>query len=779
MLVLEFLQTPPVDLVNVLTQLGMKSGATAKVFLGTPDVANKLVLLTGVEKWNAYLFRAGLNERWFLLDRTYEGLKIQKSIGWEIIESGPLSQESFFDLSPSGVWMGLINPDDRVVGQASLFRHAPYYGRLKEKERLQHFLELNRCVVVAGGPGSGKRALMQQVLGAIHQQGERRVVTATFSGILPNLIAEISAQVDGLATTQLDRLVEQIGDRDLILAIHRAEADIDAMKNFVELLLGQCPNVSLVVSTRRLMAVSGSAQMVLGGLSRPVVLDEVASNAAFDSVDLFLDRAQFIKPGFTIRPEDRADFIELIRKLGGNPAAIEQVATLVDRFDLGQLAKFSDDAFDRLGQTASQSSLRDAWRPAWERTDPNQRLLLAATTYLRGPFRLSDLVFVLQDLMDEQEVFHAFNELYEWCWFTAFDVDRPENFFEPDPIGMQIAHEQFLQPKQERSIEKRLDEWALQIAQEGETGPIQVLYGDVRHRMNLAAGRGNLDYATEVALLVFEYWYAMGFFVEGMQQADELLKRIGRRKVPFLDRLLLSNLYLHADYDADRSDKKLKGYARQALKIASESGERARMGTAMMGLARLYQKQNWVKSYRWAKRAFNRLEGESNFDRRLYAANLLLPASFHAFGFDHFLEVFRSFPEAVRQDGYVHATVVYLAALAKEVDLAFEFLPSGLIAHLNANDRTNTYRLSNSLAMLFNQKGWHKEAVTILGWRAAILSELEYVNSEETTERSERSIREAREALSADEFSEAWMTGQTMSFEELLRYSFDIVTSKK
>ena len=759
--------------------LGLKRGASNRVFLGAPDVAKKIVLLQGVERWNAFLSRPGLNDRWFLLENAFDGMKIQKSIAWEIIESGPLSQESFFDLSPIGVWKGLINPDVKVTGQANHFRHAPFYGRLKERERLEHFLELNRCVIVAGGPGSGKRALLQQVLAGIHQRGERRVVTATFSGILSNLIAEVSAQIDGVATTQFDRLVEQIGDRDLILAIHRGEADVDGIKSFIELLIGQCPNLSIVISARRLIPIPGAGQMILGGLSRPVVLDEVASNAAFDSVDLFLDRAQFIKPGFSIRPEDRADFIELIQKLGGNPAAIEQAATLVDRFELGQIAKFTGEAFERFGSANSQTSLRDAWRPAWERTDENQRLLLAATSYLKGPFRLSDLVFILQDLLDEQEVFLAFSELYEWCWFNSFEVDRSENFFESDPIGMQIAHEHILQPKQERSIDKRLDEWALQIAQEGEMGPIQVLYGDVRHRMNLAAARGKVEYATDVALLVFEYWYSMGFFVEGMQHADELLTRIGKRKVPFLDRLLLLNLYLHADYDADRADKKLKGYARQALKIASSSGDKARVGTAMMGLARLYQSQNWAKSYRWAKRAFYRLEGESNYDRRLYAANLWLSASFFAYGFEHNLEVFRSLPEAMQKNGLLVANFVYHAVLVKEVDLAFDLLPSVFITHLNQNDRTNTFRLADTLAILFNHMGWQEETVTVLSWRAAVISELEYVVSDEISERSERFLREAREVLASDEFSEAWMMGQTMSFHEFLEYCYNIITSKK
>lgn len=759
--------------------LGLKRGASNKVFLGKPEVANEIVLVQGVERWNAFLFRPGLNDRWFLLENAFDGMKIQKSIAWEIIESGPLSQESFFDLSPMGVWMGLINPDIKVTGQANLFRHAPFYGRLKERERLEHFLELNRCVIVAGGPGSGKRALLQQVLAGIHQRGERRVVTATFSGILSNLIAEVSAQIDGMATTQFDRLVEQIGDRDLILAIHRGEADVDGLKSFIELLIGQCPNLSIVVSARRLIPIPGAGQMILGGLSRPVVLDEVASNAAFDSVDLFLDRAQFIKPGFSIRPEDRADFIELIQKLGGNPAAIEQAATLVDRFELGQIAKFTGEAFERFGSANSQTSLRDAWRPAWERTDENQRLLLAATSYLKGPFRLSDLVFILQDLLDEQEVFLAFSELYEWCWFNSFEVDRSENFFESDPIGMQIAHEHILQPKQERSIDKRLDEWALQIAQEGEMGPIQVLYGDVRYRMNLAAARGKVEYAVELAILVFEYWYSMGFFVEGMQHADELVKRIGKRKVPILDRLLLMNLYLHADYDANRSEEKLMSYAKQALKIASSSGEKARMGTAMMGLARLYQNQNWTKSYRWAKRAFYRLEGESNLDRRLYAANLWLSASFFGYGFEHSLEVFRSLPEGMQKNGLLLANTVYHAVLVKEVDLAFDLLPSVFIAHLHQIDRTNTFRLADTLAILFNQMGWHEETVTVLSWRAVVISELEYVVSDEISERSERFLQEAREALTPDEFSEAWMTGQTMSFHEFLEYFYNFITSKK
>ncbi len=779
LLVLEFLQPPPVDLVQVLLTLGLKPGAGTRAFLVPPDAVNKLVLLDGVEKWNAFLFRPGLNERWFLLDTSFDGMKIQKSIAWEIIESGPLSQESFFDLSQTGVWLGLIDLESTGIAQANLYRHAPFYGRLTERELLSRYLELNRCVVVGGGPGIGKRALVQEVLSEIFQQGSRRVVTATFSGILPNLVAEISGQVDGLATSQIERLSEQIGDRDLILSLHHAENNVDAIQSFIEILISQCPNLTIVVTTRRMLAIPGAAQMILGGLSRPVVLDEVASSAAFDSVDLFLDRAQFIQPNFTIGVEDRAPFIELIEKLGGNPAGIEQAATLVDRFTLAEIAKFSDEALDRFGKFNSKSNLREGWRPAWKDADENQRFLLAAIGSLRGAFRISDLVYIVQDTLEEEEVYQAFNGLYEWCWFHPFESDQKDKFFQPDPIGMQIANEYIFQPEQNRALEKRLDEWALIIAQEGENGPIQILYGDIRYRMNLAAARGNLSLASEIAFSVFEYWYSMGFFVEGIQNADELLKRIGKKKLPFLDRLLLMNFYLHADYNADKNDEKLRKYARQALKFAFESGDKVRIATAMMAFSRLYKERNWAKAFRWGKRAYEGLDAETLLERKLYAANVTFEAAFYHSGYELAKKIFCALPKAIREDGLSGGNFAYLATIAGDNACAMDLLPAALLSCLETKDRTNTYRTAHTSALLFHHLGWHEQVVVSLSWRNAVVSQMEYVDREDIQAECSRLLESARANLSPEQFSEAWMVGQTMSFEEYLKCSYDAITSKK
>ena len=86
-------------------------------------------------------------------------------------------------------------------------------------------------------------------------------------------------------------------------------------------MLQSCPTLSFLVSSRQAFDISGESIFHVPSLSipNPKIAYPVAALADFESVRLFLDRAQTVAPGFAL-DNDNAPFIaKICARLDGLP----------------------------------------------------------------------------------------------------------------------------------------------------------------------------------------------------------------------------------------------------------------------------------------------------------------------------------------------------------------------------------------------------------------------------------------------------------------------------
>jgi predicted ATPase/DNA-binding CsgD family transcriptional regulator len=119
-------------------------------------------------------------------------------------------------------------------------------------------------------------------------------------------------------------------DKRLLLVLDNFEQVVEAAPLVADV-LGTCPNVKMLATSRVRLRLSGEREVPIAplGLAAPDRYRRVEDVAASDAVRLFVTRAEAVKPDFALTPENAVAVAEICRRLDGLPLAIELAAARV------------------------------------------------------------------------------------------------------------------------------------------------------------------------------------------------------------------------------------------------------------------------------------------------------------------------------------------------------------------------------------------------------------------------------------------------------------------
>lgn len=176
-----------------------------------------------------------------------------------------------------------------------------------------------RLVTITGPGGIGKTRLALQVADGIGEHFPDGVVIVGFAAVRdPQLVLPAVALALGVPETSgeavIARLRTAIGDRRLLLVLDNLEHLADAGASLMADLLGHCPNLTALVTSRMRLGISGERLMPLDGMSPE------AARA------LFTTRVQDQVPAFVLT-DDLASVVDgICGRLDRLPLAIELAA---------------------------------------------------------------------------------------------------------------------------------------------------------------------------------------------------------------------------------------------------------------------------------------------------------------------------------------------------------------------------------------------------------------------------------------------------------------------
>ncbi len=229
----------------------------------------------------------------------------------------------------------------------------------------------------------GAGELAQTVLTALGLR-EKTLLTASPGRPMPGAPAEPGELGDAL-----DRLLDALSGKRLLLVLDNCEHLLDAAATLVDRVLGGCPEVRVLATSREPLGITGENLWPVGPLAMPPEAATPGEAGHYPSVRLFADRAAAVRPGFAIDDETVAPVLRICRALDGMPLAIELAAAKLRAMTPGQVATRLVDRFRLLtggSRTAlpRHQTLRAVVDWSWELLDERERTLLRRMAVFAG-----------------------------------------------------------------------------------------------------------------------------------------------------------------------------------------------------------------------------------------------------------------------------------------------------------------------------------------------------------------------------------------------------------
>jgi predicted ATPase/DNA-binding CsgD family transcriptional regulator/tetratricopeptide (TPR) repeat protein len=201
----------------------------------------------------------------------------------------------------------------------------------------------SRLVTIAGPGGIGKSRLALQVAAeALDGAGDGVWLVELAPVADPELVARTVAAVLGVREEQgrpmLDTLVDAVGDRYLLVVLDNAEHVLGSAAKLADALLRSCPRACLLVTSREPLGISGEHVFRVSSLAVPpaglVAPDRLA---AFESVQLFAERASMQRQGFALDDANAAAVAAVCVRLDGIPLALELAAARLGSLSVSEI----------------------------------------------------------------------------------------------------------------------------------------------------------------------------------------------------------------------------------------------------------------------------------------------------------------------------------------------------------------------------------------------------------------------------------------------------------
>ncbi|MFD0888388.1 BTAD domain-containing putative transcriptional regulator, partial [Streptosporangium algeriense] len=214
-------------------------------------------------------------------------------------------------------------------------------GRDKDVATVKDLLRAHRLVTITGPGGAGKTRTAFEVARQYGPgEGPWAVLLADLTDLelLPGLVGAV---MGASFVRGAEELTAIIGDREILLVLDNCEHLVEGVASLAEALLSRCPRLRLLATSREALMIPGE-----------VTWETPPLDPDGAGVELFVERALALRPGWRPRDSERKLMAGICRDLDGLPLAIELAAAQTRVLSLEQI---TDGLADRFGLLSTGS----------------------------------------------------------------------------------------------------------------------------------------------------------------------------------------------------------------------------------------------------------------------------------------------------------------------------------------------------------------------------------------------------------------------------------------
>jgi len=414
-----------------------------------------------------------------------------------------------------------------------------FVGRRRALADTRRLLSSSRLLTLTGVGGVGKTRLALRMATEVRRTFPDGVWFVELGALQdPALLGHTLAgalELSQVSANPTADLAEYLEDKHLLLVLDNCEQLAEACAVLVSKLLAAAPQLRILVTSRHVLGVEGEQVLSVPPLSTPPVEVLAADADQYESLVLFADRVRAMVPEFVIDETNRAQVIEVCRRLDGIPLALELAAVWMRTLSLSQIIDRLEDRFKLLtggrpAGPARQQALDAAIGWSYDLCSPAERLLWARLSVFAGGFDLEgveevcsgdgvereDVLGLVAGLVNKSIISRTIATTHPVAWYdmlgTICHYGGRQLAEDGRTREFRLRHRDYYRTLAARweadSFSPRQADWFIRLRREHENLRVALDF--------CLAEPGEGAAALEIAAPIWNFWFA-GFLREGLR----------------------------------------------------------------------------------------------------------------------------------------------------------------------------------------------------------------------------------------------------------------------
>ncbi|MBR9998276.1 MAG: adenylate/guanylate cyclase domain-containing protein [Cyclobacteriaceae bacterium] len=252
---------------------------------------------------------------------------------YAMADQGLSIPEKFPDQDKQGQFAENIPPNNLPETLTS------FIGRKKEINQIKDLIRSSRLCTLTGAGGIGKTRLAVELAKSLFEEFTNGIwfidlaSVSSFNNLIDTCLGTI--QLKGRSDkSREENLFEYLISRKVLMILDNCEHIIDESAQLIKLLLKRTVSPHFLLTSRERLNIQGERPWPLKTLSLPypqkgLIDSDAADIRNYEAIQLFIDRANIVTPGFRPSENEWRAITEICRHLDGIPLAIELAAARV------------------------------------------------------------------------------------------------------------------------------------------------------------------------------------------------------------------------------------------------------------------------------------------------------------------------------------------------------------------------------------------------------------------------------------------------------------------